>query len=115
MTRDLTCICCPMGCGITVTLDDDGKVLDIKGNTCPRGAEYARTECTSPTRIVTSTVICDDGIPVSVKTDRPIPKDKMFECMKAINRLGASLPVHIGDVIARNIYGANIVATSERK
>lgn len=115
MTRELTCIRCPLGCVITVSFGDDGEIAEIKGNTCPRGAEYARTECTAPTRTETSTVICDDGLPVPVKTDRPIPKDKMFECMKVINRLGASLPVHIGDVIARNVFGANIVATAERK
>lgn len=114
MKRELTCIVCPMGCSITVTLDS-GKVTDITGNTCPRGAEYARNECTNPTRTVTSTVMCDDGLPVSVKTDRPIPKDKIFECIKTINSVRMPLPVKIGDVAARNVFGSNIVVTSNRK
>ena len=77
MTRNLTCIVCPLGCDLTVELAD-GKVLSVSGNTCPRGKKYAETECIAPMRTVTSTVRCDDGSLVSVKTDSPIPKEKMF-------------------------------------
>ena len=79
MRRNLTCIVCPMGCSIDVTMDKDGKITEIVGNTCPRGAEYAKNECTNPTRVVTSTAMTADGRPVPVKTNRPIPKDKIFE------------------------------------
>ena len=54
--RNLICIGCPMGCPLTVTLED-GKVLSVVGNTCPRGDIYARKEVTNPTRIVTSSVL----------------------------------------------------------
>ena len=37
--KKLTCIVCPMGCSLTVTLED-GKVQSVSGNTCPRGAKY---------------------------------------------------------------------------
>ena len=47
--RDLTCIGCPLGCQITVTMEN-GEVTDVKGNTCPRGDKYAREEVTNPTR-----------------------------------------------------------------
>ena len=53
--RDLTCIGCPLGCQITVTMEN-GEVTDVKGNTCPRGDKYAREEVTNPTRVVTSIV-----------------------------------------------------------
>ena len=49
--RDLTCIGCPLGCQITVTMEN-GEVTDVKGNTCPRGDKYAREEVTNPTRVV---------------------------------------------------------------
>ena len=39
-TRVMNCIMCPMGCEMTVTVEN-GKVIDVKGNTCPRGAKYA--------------------------------------------------------------------------
>ena len=36
-TRRLTCIVCPMGCQMEVTLQD-GVPVSVTGNTCPRGA-----------------------------------------------------------------------------
>ena len=53
--RELTCIGCPLGCSITVTLEN-GEIRDVTGYTCKRGHDYARKEVTNPTRIVTSTV-----------------------------------------------------------
>ena len=53
-TINLTCIGCPMGCPLTVTMEN-GEVKDVTGNTCKRGDDYARKEVTNPTRIVTST------------------------------------------------------------
>lgn len=32
-TRVMNCIMCPMGCEMTVTVEN-GKVIDVKGNTC---------------------------------------------------------------------------------
>ena len=113
MERKLTCIVCPLGCELTVTLQD-GKVTAVTGNTCPRGKKYAEAECTAPVRTVTSTVRCADGRPLSVKTDRPIPKENMGECMKLINAATADLPICIGDVIIENVFGSNVVATQNR-
>ena len=36
--KKLTCICCPMGCQLQVTLKD-GQVEKVEGNTCKRGAQ----------------------------------------------------------------------------
>jgi CxxC motif-containing protein len=54
-TRIMNCIMCPLGCEMTVTVED-GAVTDVKGNTCPRGAQYAKDEVTAPKRMLTSTV-----------------------------------------------------------
>lgn len=110
MTRELTCIICPRGCGLKVEIED-GKVLSVTGNSCPRGVKYAEDECCNPMRTITSTVRCEDGRVISVKTDRPIPKAKMLECMKMINSATAHLPIHIGDVIIEDVFGSNVVAT----
>ena len=114
MKKCFTCIVCPLGCDLEVTLEND-KVVSVTGNTSPRGKVYAETECTSPTRTITSTIKCEDGSLVCVKTDRPIAKDKIFECMKIINAKKACLPINIGDVIIEDVFGANIVATSNAK
>jgi len=113
MEKTLTCIICPMGCTLTVQTEDK-KVLSVAGNTCPRGKEYAETECTNPQRTVTSTVRCTDGSLVSVKTDRPIPKESMAACMVRINQAVATLPIAIGDVILEDVFGSRIVATQNR-
>jgi len=110
MTRELTCIICPRGCALQVE-SEDKKIISIIGNSCPRGIKYAEDECINPQRTVTSTVRCEDGRVVAVKTDRTIPKDKVFECMKIINSTTAHLPLSIGDVIISNIFDANVVAT----
>lgn len=112
--KELICIGCPMGCMMSVELEQ-GKVTSVTGNTCKRGDAYARKEVTNPTRIVTSTVQVDGGLHpvVSVKTNRDIPKDMIETCMKALKRIKAQAPVKIGDVIAADIggTGADIVAT----
>lgn len=113
MTRELTCIVCPMGCSLKVELTD-GKVTAISGNTCKRGEEYAENECTNPQRTVTTTIMCEDGAPIAVKTDRPVPKEKIFEVMKLVNKKVASLPVSVGDVLLDDVFGSNIVATASR-
>ena len=50
MVKDIICVACPMGCQISVELNDDGEILSVTGNTCKRGDAYARTECTHPER-----------------------------------------------------------------
>lgn len=111
--KELICIGCPMGCPIVVEMED-GKVLSVTGNTCPRGESYARKEVTNPTRIVTTTVRVDGGkVPmINVKTEQDIPKDKIFECIAALRGMTMKAPVHIGDIILENVAdtGVNIVA-----
>ena len=82
---ELICIGCPMGCPLTVELED-GAVTKVTGNTCPRGDAYGRKEVTNPTRIVTSTVRVTGGtLPaVSCKTRSDVPKGKIFDVVRAL-------------------------------
>lgn len=112
--RQLTCIGCPLGCALTVTMDQ-GEVLEVTGNTCKRGDAYARKEVTHPTRIVTSTVkvSCGSAPIVSCKTREDIPKDKIFDCITAISEVTVTAPVAIGDVLFADAAGTgvDIIAT----
>ena len=112
--RNLTCIGCPMGCPLTVKLEDT-EVISIEGNSCKRGAVYGKKEVTNPTRIVTTTVRVSGGTEpvVSVKTKEDIPKGKIFECVKALKTVEVPAPVHIGDVLLEDVAGTgvDIVAT----
>ncbi|MFA7636649.1 MAG: DUF1667 domain-containing protein [Monoglobales bacterium] len=113
MIKEFTCIVCPIGCPLKVEYEK-GKVLSVSGNGCKRGAAYAESEYIAPIRTVTSTIRCEDGSMVSVKTSCPIPKEKIFECLEIINNAKAVLPVAAGDVIIEDVFGSNIVATQNR-
>lgn len=114
MVREMTCIVCPLGCTLRVEQKEDGRVL-VTGNTCPRGAKYGEDECTNPQRTITTTLRCEDGSMIAVKTDRTIPKEKMFEAMEQINGTVVKLPVTIGDVLIENVFGSNVVATQNSR
>ncbi|KYH29512.1 DUF1667 domain-containing protein [Clostridium thermopalmarium] len=115
---ELTCIGCPMGCTLEVILEDK-KVIEVKGNSCIKGIAYAEKECTNPMRIVTSTVEIENGElnVVSVKTEKDIPKDKIYECIKTLKGIKVKAPINIGDVIIENAAGTgvNIIATKRVK
>ena len=112
--KNLICINCPLGCPLTVTLDN-GEVVKVEGNTCPRGEAYAKKELTNPTRIVTRTEKVKGGklAMASVKTAADIPKGKIFDCVKAIQDIELDAPVAIGQVVLANVCGTgvDIVAT----
>lgn len=113
-TRELICIGCPMGCQLTVNIEDADNIT-VTGNTCPRGEAYGKKEVTNPTRIVTSSVKINDGTiaRVSVKTENDIPKGKIFDIMKEIREVTVTAPIHIGDVILKNVAdtGVDVIAT----
>lgn len=110
---EMVCILCPVGCRLSVELRNGE--LNVSGNRCVRGIEYARQETFEPLRILTSSVLVEGGDCelVSVKTDKPIPKRLVPEAMEVIKRTKVSAPVTVGDVLVQNILnsGVNIVAT----
>lgn len=114
--KNLTCIGCPLGCALTVEMQDND-VISVTGNTCKRGDVYARKEVTHPTRIVTSTVRVTGGeiAMVSVKTAQDIPKEKMLDIMNCLADITVAAPVHTGDVILSDVAGTgvDIVATKD--
>ena len=108
--KEFTCIVCPRGCRLTV--DEN---LNVTGNSCPRGAQYAKDELTNPKRMITSFVRVknrEDTV-VSVKTSTSIPKAMIFDVMNEINKVGVNAPTHIGDIVIKNVLGtgADIVIT----
>lgn len=113
MKKNMTCIICPMGCNLEIEITDED--IKVTGNTCPRGEQYAKNECTNPVRTLTTTMRCKNGKILPVKTDKPVPKDKLFECMEVINKTLAVLPISVGDIIIENILdtGSNVVASKE--
>lgn len=114
MTKDLTCIICPQGCSLKVEIEN-GKVINVEGNTCKRGYDYAVSEVTNPVRTITSTIKIENGEMLPVRTDKPIPKELIFKCMEEINKKTVKAPIEMGQVIIENILntGSNIIATKK--
>ncbi len=116
MTKNITCVTCPMGCPITVELNDNNEVISVTGNTCKRGEHYAKDEVTHPQRSLATTVRVEGGIHgvVPCKSAGPLPKEKIFECMEAVNAARVNAPVKLGDVLVADVCGTgvNIVATN---
>lgn len=108
--KDLTCIVCPRGCRLHV--DDD---MNVTGNFCPRGAQYAISELTNPVRTITTSIRVTNRpyTLVSVKTTNPIPKQKIFDVMKEIDKITVEAPVRIGQIVKTNVLGldSDIVIT----
>ncbi|MBO7600858.1 MAG: DUF1667 domain-containing protein [Lachnospiraceae bacterium] len=119
-SKTLTCINCPMGCQVTITYEmKDGRIneetMTVTGNTCLRGKTYAISEVTNPVRTVTGTVGLSNRElrVVPVKTKTPVPKDKVPDVAKALADVKVEAPVHIGDVVIKNVCGtgSDIVIT----
>ena len=116
MEKEIICTVCPRGCHITVVGEGE-KILSINGYGCKRGQQYAETEFVNPVRILTTTVKIDgkenDLLPV--RSDKPIPKSKMFDCMEIIKKIKVKQPIKMHQIIVSDICktGVNIVATKE--
>lgn len=108
--RILTCIGCPLGCRLAVELDGE-KVVSVSGNTCKRGNDYARKECSAPERTVCGTVRIV-GAPLtptlSVRTAHPVPKDKVMAVAAEMRRCAVHVPVSIGDIVLPDVAGTGV-------
>lgn len=110
--KELICIICPRGCHLKV--DDE---FNVTGNSCPRGAVYAKNELTHPTRTLTSTVriMSLKEVRLPVKSNVPLPKERIFDAMEVVNKTFVKAPIKIGDVVIKDILGlgVDIVATKD--
>jgi CxxC motif-containing protein len=107
--KRLICIECPNGCVLSADIED-GKVVRVSGHTCPKGEQYAFAEIESPQRILTSSVLAE-GLTlkmIPVRTDGPIPKEKLFEAIEEIKRVRVREDLCPGDMILKNFLGLNV-------
>ena len=110
---EMVCIVCPNGCHLKVSRDGD--TIDVQGAKCKRGIAFGTTELTNPTRSLTTTV--DTAFPdmpsLPVKTNGEIPKERLLDAMKTIRAFKLSERVNTGDVVIKDVFGADIVATAD--
>ena len=115
MKKEIICTVCPRGCHIMVEGDGE-KVLSAEGYSCKRGVEYANTEYAHPVRILTTTVKMAgvEGDLLPVRSAKPLPKEKLFDCMAVIRQVEVQLPVACHDVVVANICGTGVDIVSTK-
>ena len=114
MKKEMICIGCPLGCLLSVECIEK-TIQSIDGNRCKLGLDYAEKEIFNPERTLTSTVRVKNGhLPlVSVRTSKPIPKNRIFDAMDLLAEIEVEAPIKIGHKIAENLFntGVDTVAT----
>jgi Uncharacterized protein with conserved CXXC pairs len=114
MIQELTCIRCPVGCLLRVTIRDEA-VTEVQGQQCERGRDYAQVESVHPVRMFTTTLPIAGGtiamLPVRTRTD--IPKAAILRCAEALCGVEVAAPVQVGDVVVSNLAdtGVDLIAT----
>ncbi|AOM83575.1 DUF1667 domain-containing protein [Salisediminibacterium beveridgei] len=116
--HELTCITCPIGCRleVTVTKKGDQTSYEVNGNTCKRGEKYAIDELTNPLRMVTTTVKIKGShlCRIPVKTLEPIPKGDIMNCMAELNEIELVAPVACGEIVVDHVSGSGIPVVTTR-
>ena len=107
--KKITCIVCPISCKIQFKTDGTHFEL-IDGNKCKKGVDYARNEALDPRRMLTSLVSVKNGKwpLVSVKSSKPVPKNKVFSILKEIRKTKVYAPVISGQIIIKNVDNTDI-------
>jgi len=95
----------------------NGGIVEVENAECGRGKDYGVQEVKSPVRDFFTTVRVKGGrMPlVSVRSNKPVPKDMLRPCALEMARIVVSAPIRLGDIIVKNILnlGIDIVATKD--
>lgn len=116
-TTTYLCIGCPLGCRLEVDDDELHHIVEVRGYDCKRGKEYAQQEHTDPRRMVTTSVVIQNGLwaRLPVKTSVAVPKQLIQEVNRAIQQITVAAPIKLGDVLMHNVLdtGADVIATRD--
>ena len=112
--QEIICIVCPIGCRVKANVSREGEVSILSGNQCKKGEKYITDEVKLSVRVLTTTLPVEgNGGLLPVRTNQPIPKSKLRDCMYALAKMKVKPPVTIGQVIIPNICdtGADLIST----
>ncbi len=115
--REMVCIVCPNGCRLNVFVDEQNRVTRVENALCRNGRTYAEDEVQCPKRSLTSTVKVKGGTHplVSVRSSKPIPREKLQEAVDTLRVFELTAPVDFHQVVVSDILGtgADIVTTRQ--
>ncbi|MBU1670641.1 MAG: DUF1667 domain-containing protein [Actinobacteria bacterium] len=114
-SHEFTCINCPLSCPLEL-VEEDGRVLEVKGAECRLGEKYAEAEFTDPRRVVTTTVTVRNGtLPLlPVRSTEAIPRRLVREAVESLASIAVEAPVKEGQVILADLLGTGVDVVSSR-
>ncbi len=77
---------------------------------------YTLEEFISPKRILTTTMRVENGfLPlIPVRSDRPIPKERLLEALKQIAFTKIKAPIKMGDILLKDLLGLEVDIIASR-
>lgn len=115
--QEIVCTGCPLGCRVTLPLEESNDIAGVSGASCKAGEKYAVREHKFPNRVLTTTVLAEgrSETRLPVKSSRPVPKHELARHVKSLAGVEARPPVKPGDIIVRNFLdtGVDLIATGK--
>ena len=113
MNERLTCVLCPVGCRLEVGRRDGN--LEVRGNECAKGVDFAVQEILHPMRNLAASVPLRGTASrmVSVRLSAAVPRDLLRPILDEISRLRPDAPVRRGQILIADVLGsgADVIAT----
>ena len=112
--KNYVCIACPNSCKLTVWEDAEG--IHVEGAVCPRGVKHGENEYTCPKRMLTTTVMINNGSHprIAVVSSDEIPKSQLEDCLAQLYALEVEAPVTRGQVLIADICGTGVDIVASR-
>ena len=114
--KEVICVVCPRGCIVNVEYKGND-VVQITGNKCKKGIDFAKEEAIDPKRILTTTLGIDSSSfrRIPVRSSEPVSRDKILNIVREIKRIKVKPAIKMGDVIAKNFMdtGIDIIASMD--
>ena len=114
-TYHYLCIGCPLGCRLELD-ESQGEIVEVRGNSCKKGEEFARQEHHDPRRLVTTTVAIEGARwpRVPVKTTAAVPKALVREVCAVLMGVQVHAPIAAGDTIVADVLGTGVDVVATR-
>lgn len=111
MDKQIKCIVCPIGCNMLVDYREETKeIISICGNDCKRGIKFIKEELEGPSRLLTTTIKINSALcgRLPVRSDVPVPKEKMQEMVREVKKIRTDIPIKAGQIIEEDFMGLGI-------
>jgi NADPH-dependent 2,4-dienoyl-CoA reductase/sulfur reductase-like enzyme/CxxC motif-containing protein len=107
--EEIICLVCPLACRGWV-INKNGVIEKMVGFRCKKGKDYAEKEIKAPERVLTTVVKTTNPAQplLPVRTDRPVPKELLMNCMTITSEVEIKEPLEIGEVILHNLLNTRV-------